>query len=138
MGHLRCPTPREHQVARPPGARTGRAVPDYRSQAKHRRRARQGRVTPRLELMTLEGTVDRPLNSDTDRGSWGLCSCVGTDRDDQGKTTPAHITDAGQGDDLLSGSRADNHSADSLLSNEPYRVSINAGGDYWPSHSQSS
>ena len=53
MGHLRCPTPREHQVARPPGAGTGRAVPDYRSQAKHRRRARQGRVTPRLELMTL-------------------------------------------------------------------------------------
>ena len=53
MGHLRYPTPREHQVARPPGAGTGRAVPDYRSQAKHRRRARQGRVTPRLELMTL-------------------------------------------------------------------------------------
>ena len=43
------------------------------------------------------------------------------DQDNQGKTTPAHITDAGQGDDLLSGSRADNHSADSLLSNEPYR-----------------
>ena len=53
MGHHRCPTPREYQVARPPGAGTGRAVPDYRSQAKHRRRARQGRVTPRLELMTL-------------------------------------------------------------------------------------
>ena len=53
MGHLLCPTPREHQVARPPGAGTGRAFPDYRSQEKHRRRARQGRVTPRLELMTL-------------------------------------------------------------------------------------
>ena len=73
MGHLRCPTPREHQVARPPGAGTGRAVPDYRSQAKHRRRARQGRVTPRLELMTLGGTVDRPLNSDTDRPGCGPC-----------------------------------------------------------------
>ena len=73
MGHLRCPTPREHQVARPPGAGTGRAVPDYRSQAKHRRRARQGRVTPRLELMTLGGTVDRPLNSDTDRAGCGPC-----------------------------------------------------------------
>ena len=78
MGHLRCPTPREHQVARPPGAGTGRAVPDYRSQAKHRRRARQGRVTPRLELMTLGGTVDRPLNSDTDRAGCGPCqqSCT--------------------------------------------------------------
>ena len=73
MGHLRCPTPREHQVARPPGAGTGRAVPDYRSQAKHRRRARQGRVTPRLELMTLGGTVDRPLNSDTDRAGCDPC-----------------------------------------------------------------
>ena len=76
MGHLRCPTPRtprEHQVARPPGAGTGRAVPDYRSQAKHRRRAQQGRVTPRLELMTLGGTVDRPLNSDTDRAGCGPC-----------------------------------------------------------------
>ena len=76
MGHLRCPTPREHQVARPPGAGTGRAVLDYRSQAKHRRRARQGRVTPRLELMTRGGgggTVDRPLNSDTDRAGCGPC-----------------------------------------------------------------
>ena len=61
------------------------------------------------------------MKSDADQGSWGLCSCVGTDRDDQGKTTPAHITDAGQGDDLLSGSRADNHSTNSLLSNERYR-----------------
>ena len=56
-GRLRCHTPRAtsrmHHVARPSGAGTGRAVPDYRSQAKHRRRARQGRVTPRLELMTL-------------------------------------------------------------------------------------
>ena len=73
MGHLRCPTPREHQVARPPGAGTGRAVPDYRSQAKHRRRARQGRVIPKLELMTLGGTVDRPLNSDTDWAGCGPC-----------------------------------------------------------------
>ena len=61
------------------------------------------------------------MMSDADQGSWGLCSSVGTDRDDQGKTTPAHITDAAQGDDLLSESRADNHSADGLLSNEPYR-----------------
>ena len=58
-GRLRCHTPRAtsrmHHVARPSGAGTGRAVPDYRSQAKHRRRARQGRVTPRLDLMTLGG-----------------------------------------------------------------------------------
>ena len=39
------------------------------------------------------------MKSDANQGSWGLCSCVGTDRDAQGKTTPAHITDAGQGDD---------------------------------------
>ena len=76
-GRLRCHTPRAtsrmHHVARPSGAGTGRAVPDYRSQAKHRRRARQGRVTPRLELMTLGGTVERPLNSDTDRAGCGPC-----------------------------------------------------------------
>ena len=39
----------------------------------------------------------------------------------------------------LSGSRADNHSADNLLSHDRYRgETINAGGDYWLSHSQSS
>ena len=80
------------------------------------------------------------MKSNADQGSWGLCSCVGTDRDDQGKTTPAHITDAGQGDDLLSGSRADNHSADSLLSNEPYKgrpsTQVAITGHYIHSHHQ--
>ena len=60
-------------MARTTGARTGRHVPDYRSHAKYRRRVRQGRVSPRLDLITLGRTVDRPLNSDTDRAGCGPC-----------------------------------------------------------------
>ena len=52
------------------------------------------------------------MKSDADQGSCGLCSCVCTDQDDHGKTTPAHITDSdtalGKGDDPLSGPKADN------------------------------
>ena len=80
------------------------------------------------------------MKSDADQGSWGLCSCVGTDRDDHGKTTPAHITDSdtalGKGDDPLSGPKADNFSADNLLSHEQGET-INPGGSNWPLQSSS-
>ena len=91
-GRLRCHTPREHQVARPPGAGTGRVVPDYRSQAKHRRRARQGRVTPRLELMTLGDNRLRFWSPTPTRVTGAFAPTV-TTRGRQLK----HTSDTGQG-----------------------------------------
>ena len=78
------------------------------------------------------------MKSDADHSSWRICSCVGTDRDDKGRQLQHTSLTLGKAMIALRIKGRQSLCRQSALPRPIQGETIDAGGDYWPSHSQPS
>ena len=105
----------------------------------------QGRAGSRLpqpchpqEKGTARSSHTYTSKSDADHSSWRICSCVGTDRDDKGRQLQHTSLTLGKAMIALRIKGRQSLCRQSALPRPIQGETINAGGDYWPSHSQPS